>query len=102
MIELKRLQQKLKEMKLRKAQMLKNPSPPKKRGRPKKEKPSQHPWVRCLGVSFVKRSPGPSADSHRWVAVHDNQVIGYYKTHEAAEQAYNEITKTDKKENKRS
>jgi hypothetical protein len=74
---------------------------PKKRGRPKKEKQEVHPWARCPGISLVQRKPGPKSDSHRWIAVSNNQVIGYYRTPEEAEKAYNENTKEDKTKDKR-
>jgi len=70
---------------------------PKKRGRPKKEKLDVHPWERCSGISLVRRKDGPHSNTHRWVAVSNNQVIGYYKTPEEAEKAYNERQEKDKK-----
>jgi hypothetical protein len=77
----------------------KNKPKPKKRGRPRKEKPTKIEWASYPGVSFVQRKPGPKADSHRWVAVLGNQVIGYFKTPEEASKAYNENTKGHQKEN---
>tara|TARA_R110002096_G_C14421074_1_gene709130 strand:+ start:28 stop:378 length:351 start_codon:yes stop_codon:yes gene_type:complete len=72
---------------------------PKKPGRPRKEKPSKIEWAVYPGVSFVRRKAGLRSDSHRWVAVLGNQVIGYFKTAEAASKAYNENTKGNQKEN---
>jgi hypothetical protein len=68
------------------------PSVPKKRGRPKMARPASIKWAVYPGVSYVQRKPGPKADSHRWVAVVGNEVIGYFKTPEAAAKAYNENT----------
>ena len=50
---------------------------------------------------MVMRSPGPKSESHRFVAVDGNEVIGYYRTPEEASKAYNENTKRDKGKNKR-
>ena len=108
MTHLQTLQKKLAELKARKAQALKElepkkrrgrpkgsknkPKTPQKRGRPKLPRPASIKWAAYPGVSFVQRKPGPRSDSHRWVAVLGNQVIGYYTSPEAAAEAYNENT----------
>jgi len=116
MANLQSLKKRLAELKRKKAQALKamdakpkrgrpkgsknkSKTLPKKRGRPRKEKPSKIEWIAHPGVSFVQRKQGPRSDSHRWVAVLGNEVIGYYKTSHDAEQAYNENKKGNKKEN---
>ena len=90
MTNLQTLQKKLAALKAKKAQALMALEPKKQRGRPKgsKNKPSV-PQKR--GRPKMPR-PGPKADSHRWVAVLGNEVIGYFKTPEAAAKAYNENT----------
>jgi hypothetical protein len=106
MTNLQALKKKLAALKAKKAQALKTlepkkqrgrpkgsknkPKAPKKRGRPKLPRPASIKWAAYPGVSFVQRKLGPKADSHRWVAVLGNQVIGYYTTAEAAAKAYNE------------
>jgi len=106
MTNLQTLKKKLAALKVKKAQALKTlepkkprgrpkgsknkPNVPKKRGRPKQPRPASIKWAAYPGVSFVRRKPGPKADSHRWVAVLGNEVIGYFKTPEAAAKAYNE------------
>ncbi len=116
MTNLQLLKKRLAELKKKKAQALKGMEPktnrgrpkgsknkpktsPKKRGRPRKEKPAKIEWSAHPGVSFVQRKRGQNSDSHRWVAVLGNEVIGYYKTSQDAEQAYNENKKGNKKEN---
>lgn len=66
------------------------PIEPKKRGRPRKIKEPQKSGFEHEGVKFVARKKGPQSDTHRWVAVFNNEVIGYYKTPEDAAKAYNE------------
>ena len=108
MTNLQTLQKKLSELKARKARALKELEPkkrrgrpkgsinkqktPQKRGRPKSPRPASIMWIAYPGVAFVQRKPGPRSDSHRWVAVLGNQVIGYYTSPEAAAEAYNEKT----------
>jgi len=72
---------------------------PQKRGRPKKIKEPIKSWGDCEGISWVARKRGPQSDTHRWIAVIDNRMIGYYKTAEAASRAYNEDKKRNQKEN---
>ena len=76
-------------------------SQPKKRGRPRLNPVQTKVFREYEGVSMVVRKPGPKSDSHRFVAVDGNEVIGYYKTPEEASKAYNENTKRDKGKNKR-
>ena len=59
----------------------------KKRGRPRKVKESLQVWPSFEGVSFVKRKSGNNSETHRWAAVIDGQVIGYFKTPEEAHKA---------------
>jgi ABC-type glycerol-3-phosphate transport system substrate-binding protein len=73
--------------------------PKRKRGRPKKIKEPAQSWGDHEGISWVARKRGPQSDTHRWVAVFNNEVIGYYKTPEDAAKAYNENQKTNSKEN---
>ena len=70
---------------------------PKKRGRPRKIKEPQKSWPEYEGVKFVARKRGPQSDTHRWIAVFNNEVIGYYKTPEDAAKAYNENQKANSK-----
>ena len=70
--------------------------PKRKRGRPRKESKPPKSWPEYEGVSWVKRRKGPQSESHRWVAVFDHNVVGYYKTPEEASKAYNEINKGNK------
>jgi ABC-type glycerol-3-phosphate transport system substrate-binding protein len=72
---------------------------PKKRGRPKKIKEPIKSWGDHEGISWVARKRGPQSDTHRWIAVFNNEVIGYYKTSQDAAKAYNENQKTNSKEN---
>ena len=54
--------------------------PKRKRGRPKKIKEKQLSWAKWEGVCYVAlRRDHPQAQSHRWVAIIENKVIGYYK-----------------------
>ena len=66
----------------------------KKRGRPRKARPKKIIWELPEGVRFVVRSPKvPQANTHRWIAVVDNEVAGYYKTiQDAAEEIKNHGT----------
>jgi len=70
---------------------------PKKRGRPKKIKEPIKSWGEHEGISWVARKRGPQSDTHRWIAVFNNEVIGYYKTPEDAAKAYNENQKANSK-----
>ena len=72
---------------------------PKKRGRPRKTNEPQKSWPEHEGIKFVSRKRGPHSDTHRWIAVFNNEVIGYYKTSQDAAKAYNENQKTNSKEN---
>ena len=72
---------------------------PKKRGRPKKIKETSISAAEHEGVKFVVRKPSPQSNTHRWIAVFNNEVIGYYKTPQDAAKAYNENQKTNSKEN---
>ena len=72
---------------------------PRKRGRPRKIKETSQSPAEHKGVKFVVRKPGPNSDTHRWIAVFNNEVIGYYKTPQDATKAYNENQKTNSKEN---
>jgi len=49
---------------------------PKKRGRPKKIKEPIKSWGDHEGISWVARKRGPQSDTHRWIAVFNNEVIG--------------------------
>ena len=71
---------------------------PKKRGRPRKNPIGSIKFANFEGVSLTKRKPGPQSDTHRWVAVIDNQVIGYFKTPEEAHKAYKDELRTETKE----
>jgi hypothetical protein len=71
--------------------------PKRKRGRPKKIKESVKSWGDHEGVSWVVRKPGPQSNTHRWLAVNGDQVIGYYKTFADASKAYDENQKADSK-----
>ena len=71
--------------------------PKRKRGRPKKQKEPIKSWGDHEGISWVVRKRGPQSDTHRWVAVIDHQVIGYYKTFADASKAYDENQKADSK-----
>jgi hypothetical protein len=73
--------------------------PKRKRGRPKKIKEPAKSWDDHEGISWVSRRRGPQSDTHRWIAVFNNEVIGYYKTSQDAAKAYNENQKTNSKEN---
>jgi len=73
--------------------------PKRKRGRHKKIKEPAQSRGDHEGISWVARKRGPQSDTHRWVAVFNNEVIGYYKTPEDAAKAYNENQKTNSKEN---
>ena len=73
----------------------------KKRGRPRVKPVQKRIFPDYEGVSMVIRKPGPKSDSHRFVAVDGNEVIGYYKTPEEASKAYHENGKTNKRKNKR-
>ena len=62
--------------------------PKRKRGRPRKIKPKQRAWPQYEGVSYVRlRSDHPKATTHRWAAVIENNLIGYYKNPEEANAA---------------
>jgi hypothetical protein len=73
----------------------------KKRGRPRVKPIQKKVFPDYEGVSMVIRSPGPKSESHRFVAVDGNEVIGYYRTPEEASKAYNENTKRNKGKNKK-
>ena len=73
--------------------------PKRKRGRPKKIKIPAPSWGDHKGISWVARKRGPQSDTHRWIAVFNNEVIGYYKTFADASKAYNENQKGNQKEN---
>ena len=73
----------------------------KKRGRPRLKPTQTKVFPEYEGVSMVMRKPGPKSESHRFVAVDGNDVIGYYRTPEEASKAYNENTKRDKGKNKK-
>jgi len=62
----------------------------KKRGRPRIKPIQTKVFQEYEGVSMVVRKPGPQSDSHRFVAVMKDEVIGYYKTPEEASLAYQE------------
>ena len=64
--------------------------PKKKRGRPRKIKEPVKSWSEHEGISWVVRKKGPQSDTHRWIAVINNDVIGYYKTFVDASKAYKE------------
>jgi len=72
--------------------------PKRKRGRPKKIKEPVKSWGDHEGISWVARKRGPQSDTHRWIAVINNEAIGYYKTFADAAKAYNENTKGNSKE----
>ena len=72
---------------------------PKKRGRPRKIKEPQKSWPEHEGIKFVSRKRGPQSDTHRWIAVINNERVGYYKTFADAVKAYNESKKGNSKEN---
>lgn len=71
---------------------------PKKRGRPRKNPIASKKIANFEGVSLTKRIPGPGSDTHRWVAVIDNEVIGYFKTPEEAAEAYRNENSRETKE----
>ena len=71
--------------------------PKRKRGRPKKIKEPVKSWGDHEGISWVARKRAPQSDTHRWIAVFNNEVIGYYKTPEDAAKAYNENQKANSK-----
>ena len=71
--------------------------PKRKRGRPKKIKEPAQSRGDHEGISWVARKRGPQSDTHRWIAVFNNEVIGYYKTPEDAAKAYNENQKANSK-----
>ena len=73
--------------------------PKRKRGRPKKIKEPAKSWGDHEGISWVARKRGPQSDTHRWIAVFNNEVIGYYKTFADASKAYDENKKGNQKEN---
>ena len=73
--------------------------PKRKRGRPKKIKEPAKSWGDHEGISWVARKRGPQSDTHRWIAVFNNEVIGYYKTVADASKAYDEDKKGNQKEN---
>ena len=67
-----------------------------KRGRPRKIRPSKIIWKLPEGVRMVARKvSNPQALTHRWLAVSERDVIGYYKTPEEAHKAYIAYTLTD-------
>ena len=62
--------------------------PKRKRGRPKKIKEKQKSWNQYEGISYVQLRPDhPKATTHKWAAIIENKVIGYYKNPEDANQA---------------
>ena len=62
--------------------------PKRKRGRPKKIKEKQLSWPKYEGVCHVAlRHDHPQAQSHKWAAIIENKVIGYYKNPEEANAA---------------
>jgi len=62
--------------------------PKRKRGRPKKIKEKQKAWLEYDGVSYVVLRPDhPKATTHRWAAVIETNLIGYYKNPEEANAA---------------
>ena len=69
----------------------------KRRGRPRKIKKAPKSAMEHKGVRFVARKASPQSNTHRWIAVFNNEVIGYYKTPEDAAKAYNENRKTNSK-----
>ena len=73
----------------------------KKRGRPRIKPVQKKVFPDYEGVSMVIRKPGPKSESHRFVAVDNNEVIGYYRSPEEASKAYNENKRTIKGKNKR-
>ena len=62
----------------------------KKRGRPRVKPIQKKVFPEYEGVSMVTRAPGPKSDSHRFVAVDGNEVIGYFRTPEEASKACKE------------
>ena len=64
--------------------------PKRKRGRPRKIKEPAKTWGDHEGISWVARKRGPQSDTHRWIAVINNEAIGYYKTFADASKAYKE------------
>jgi len=70
--------------------------PKRKRGRPKKIKIAAPSWDDHEGISWVARKRGPQSDTHRWIAVINNEAIGYYKTFADASKAYDERTNNTK------
>ena len=75
-------------------------APKRKRGRPKKIKEKQKSWNEYKGVSYIILRPDhPKATTHRWVAVIENQVVGYYKNPEEANAArLKEMESSNKKD----
>jgi hypothetical protein len=73
----------------------------KSRGRPRIKPVQTKVFPEYEGVSMVIRKPGPKSESHRFVAVNNNEVIGYYRSPEEASRAYNENKETNKGKNKR-
>ena len=62
--------------------------PKRKRGRPRKIKEPLKSWPQYEGVRHVVlRHDHPQAQSHKWAAVIENNLIGYYKNPEEANQA---------------
>lgn len=62
--------------------------PKRKRGRPKKIKEKPQSWPEYEGVKHITlRQDHPQAQTHKWVAVIENQVVGYYKNPEDANEA---------------
>ena len=62
----------------------------KKRGRPRVKPVQTKVFPEYEGVSMVARKQGPQSDSHRFVAVYKDEVIGYYRTPEEASLAFAE------------
>ena len=55
------------------------------RGRPRKPRPSKIIWIPPDGVRHIAlRSSHPQANTHRWIAFKNGEVLGYFKTPEDA------------------
>lgn len=62
--------------------------PKRKRGRPKKIKEKKSSWGEYEGVCRITlRHDHPRVQTHKWAAVIENQIIGYYKNPEDANKA---------------
>jgi hypothetical protein len=55
------------------------------RGRPRKPRPSKIIWTPPDGVRHIAlRSSHSQANTHRWIAFKNGEVLGYFKTPEDA------------------